>query len=878
MNLNYIDLTIAFTTLTLSIISILASASLRVFYKKRISLESLGWGILLVSLWNIATSDFRQVLFPNSQYTDLVIFYVLLFLPVPFFFYMDQIQEGRYQKLYRAMEITVLTELGIYLLLHFSGVRDSVRNATIMLFLFTISLILITITIIMDIIQGHIKKYLPSAIGLTVVGIASFAKLIPFFLYGKRLRSDSLLPFGLIFLLFLAGGNTIRELINMERGKQQALLASQAKGRFLANMSHEIRTPINAVLGMDEMILRECTEPQIKEYAMDIQNAGQSLLSLISDILDLSKIESGKLEILPEEYDFSSLIHDIMNMVGMKAQAKDLEVRLSIDSNLPSRLWGDDIRLRQVLVNLMNNAVKYTEKGSVTLSVSGHVKTMDEAPDPDTIHSGSASDSGKAKNMGTAHLTFQVEDTGIGIKEEDISKLFAEFERIEEQRNRNIEGTGLGMSITTQLLELMGSRLQVESIYGQGSKFYFTLEQEIMDREPIGDLEGRIRKQARDYSYTTLFTAPEAQILVVDDNAVNRKVFASLLKDTQVSIDQASGGAECLDMTRQKKYDIIFLDHMMPDMDGIETLHRLKEQKDSPSLFAPVVALTANAVTGAREMYLEEGFSSFLSKPINPVKLEKLLLQNLPEDKILQPQPAPADAATNRGTEPSAVSAEEELQEIGDEEELPEIDGIDWEYALMHTKDITILKSTVTDFFRLMPTDAWDLKNFFQMVQDSHSHDEREEAFRQFRVKVHSMKSSAAMIGAVSLAGVARMLEYAARDQNPETIEKVTPPFLKEWQKMHELLSPFAEDNAMGQKGAADFRIVAECLPRLNDAMGILDIDTADAIIAQLEEYQYPEPLVPVMEQLSLAVTNLSEEQAAEQIQIIEKYINEQNK
>lgn len=854
MNLNYIDLIIAFTTLTLSLISILAGTALRIFYRKKISLEPLGWGILLVSLWNIASSDFREMLFQNSQNPDIFIFFILLFLPMPFFVYIDQIQEGRYRTLFRAMEAGVLAELGIYLLLHLSGMRNLTQNASLMLLLFAISLILNMATIIIDAIHGHARKYLPSAIGLTVVWIASFAKLIPFFLYGRMLRSDSFLPFGLIFLLLLATGNTIRELIHMERGKQQALMASEAKGKFLANMSHEIRTPINAVLGMDEMILRECGDPQIKEYAMDIQTAGQTLLSLINDILDLSKIESGKLEILPEEYDFSSLIHDIMNMVGMKAKAKDLELRLSIDKDLPSRLRGDDVRLRQVLVNLMNNAVKYTEKGSVTLTVSGRADAMGAA----APISGGNPPPPQNQHEETVCLTFQVADTGIGIKEEDLSKLFAEFERIEEQRNRNIEGTGLGMSITTQLLELMGSTLQVDSIYGEGSKFYFTLEQKIVDREPIGDLEERIRRQARDYAYSTLFTAPEAQVLVVDDNAVNRKVFASLLKDTQVQIDQAAGGYECLEMTGRKKYDIIFLDHMMPDMDGIETLHRLRQQKDSPCVSAPVVALTANAVTGAREMYLEEGFTTFLSKPINPEKLEKLLLRHLPEDKILQPRSTAKDADTDQ-----------------DEGDFPEIDGIDWEYALMHTKDRAILKATITDFCRLMPTDAGDLENFFQMLQDSHSHDEREEVFRQFRVKVHSMKSSAAMVGAVSLAGVARMLEYAARDQNSETIEKVTPPFLEEWQKMHDLLSPYAEAKAGGQKGPADFQVVAECLPPLNDAMGTLDIDTADAIITRLEEYQYPEPLMPVMEQLSLAVTNLDQGKAAEQIQIMQQYIEQ---
>lgn len=285
------------------------------------------------------------------------------------------------------------------------------------------------------------------------------------------MQSDAVLPAGLIVLLVLAAANTIHELINIEKKRQQALMASEAKGKFLANMSHEIRTPINAVLGMNAMILRECSDAAIREYALDIQNAGQSLLALVNDILDLSKIESGKLEILPEEYDLSSLLHDIMNMITMKAKDKGLTVELSVEESLPSRFWGDDIRLRQILVNIMNNAVKYTEKGSVELTVTGT-----EARTGGSVNH-SNSDNRVLPDDIVYLLTFHVKDTGIGIRQEDLAKLFQEFQRIEEDWNRNIEGTGLGISITTQLLELMGSKLEAESVYGKGSAFYFTLEQ-----------------------------------------------------------------------------------------------------------------------------------------------------------------------------------------------------------------------------------------------------------------------------------------------------------------------------------------------------------------------------------------------------------------
>lgn len=313
-----------------------------------------------------------------------------------------------------------------------------------------------------------VREYIFVAVGMSGVCVAAFIQIIIYF-QKINLFNGVILAIGLIFLLIFSTISTIHEIMVMDREKQQALQASESKGRFLANMSHEIRTPIHAVLGMNAMILRESKESQIKEYALDIQNAGQSLLSLINDILDLSKIESGKLEILPAEYDFSSLIHDVVNMIEMKARDKGLALNLSVDRKLPSRLWGDDVRIRQILVNLMTNAVKYTETGSVTLAVKADVQGD------------------------SAYVTFQIQDTGIGIREEDIGKLFQEFQRIEEQRNRAIEGTGLGMNITMQLLEKMGSRLQVESVYGEGSGFSFTLEQKVISHEPIGDLEQRIK-------------------------------------------------------------------------------------------------------------------------------------------------------------------------------------------------------------------------------------------------------------------------------------------------------------------------------------------------------------------------------------------------
>lgn len=517
------EVMVAFMALALGLVSILAGVILRRNYPKEMVFEYLGWGVFIAAIWLIANSVFRQIISPNLSVINDMAFLALMMLPFPFLIYMNGIQKHRYEKLYKLAAYMIIIDFVVCTVLHMVKWVDYTDTISYMILVCSFALICMGIGIITDIKKGYIKEYYWVAIGILASVLAAFIQMAMYF-QRTITFSGVILASGLILLLVFAAVNTIHEILQMEGEKQKAILSSESKGKFLANMSHEIRTPINAVLGMNAMILRESRDSRIKEYAIDIQNAGQSLLSLINDILDFSKIESGKLELLPIEYDFSSMIHDIVNMISMKAEAKELKVDLYVDETLPSRLWGDDVRIRQILVNLLNNAVKYTEKGGVTLRISGEV------------------------GEDTVCLKFVVEDTGIGIKEEDIKKLFEDFQRLEENRNRNIEGAGLGMSIAVQLVEMMGSELKVESVYGQGSIFSFILEQKIMDKEPIGNLEERIRQQATEYSYDVTFTAPEAQILVVDDNAVNRKVFVNLLKATKVKIDEASSGLECLEM------------------------------------------------------------------------------------------------------------------------------------------------------------------------------------------------------------------------------------------------------------------------------------------------------------------------------------------
>ena len=394
-----------------------------------------------------------------------------------------------------------------------------------------------------------------------------------------------------------------KQLINL---KEEAEHANEAKSVFLAHMSHEIRTPINAVLGMNEMILRESSSSAIREYALNIQNAGRILLSIINDILDLAKIESGQIEIVQSDYHLGKLLTDIENMVTMRAEESSLALHILADSKLPEMLHGDEKRIKQCIINFLTNSIKYTKEGKVTLQVG-----FTEA----------------GKEM--INLQVSVSDTGIGIKEDKLTLLFEPFVRLDRPENSNVEGTGLGLSITKSLIDRMGGSLCVESVYGEGSVFTFSIPQKVVGAELLGDYKEKSQRIAE--KEREKFIAPQARILAVDDNRVNITVARGLLKRLKVQFDSAMSGQECLDKINRMHYDIILLDHMMPGMDGVDTLHQMQKMEcfiQEPSV---VIALTANAVIGAKEGYLKEGFTDYLSKPIDYVKLEDMIRKYLPE-------------------------------------------------------------------------------------------------------------------------------------------------------------------------------------------------------------------------------------------------------
>ncbi len=580
---------------------------------------------------------------------------------------------------------------------------------------------------------------------------------------------------------------------------ESAAAANEAKSAFLSNMSHEIRTPINAVLGMNEMILRESSEPNVMEYSENIRAAGNTLLGLINDILDFSKIEAGKLEIIPVDYDLSSMLNDLVNMIYTRADAKGLTLKVEFNQEIPKLLFGDEVRIKQVITNILTNAVKYTEKGSVTMSVS--FERLSEAPD-------------------SIMLCVKVTDTGIGIKPEERDKLFSQFERIEEKRNRNVEGTGLGMAITLNLLEKMGSSLQVDSTYGVGSTFSFKLRQRVVKWEPLGDYKASYNALLKGQKkYHEKFTAPEALVLMVDDNPMNLTVFKSLIKKTKVQVDTASDGEEGLFLAQEKKYDIIFLDHMMPHKDGIETLHELKAQTEGPNKHTSVICLTANAISGARKQYIEAGFDDYLTKPIDAGRLEEMLLTYLPAAKIRA-----------AGVEEAAAQAEMTVPEC-----LAPLKGAAWldlAQGIKNSGSAEAYLPLLKIFYESIEETAAAIAGFYA-----------ERNIKDYTIKVHALKSSARIIGAKDFGEEAQMLENAGKAGNRDYIRAHHEGFLETYKSFGtQLAAVFTEGQwpVEAEKPEADSVLMEGVFEELRAAAEEMDCDRLEEIFAEMEEYRIP--------------------------------------
>ncbi len=555
-------------------------------------------GILvsMISAWLLSESKLRQFFFPNSTIAMYMGFFMIMLLPYSFLGYINFVQKKRYETVYSWIWLWSAINFVACTLLQVLDIRDFFETMTSSHLVLGAVILAVFVTIIRDIITKAIMEYRIVAFGLAGILLAAIFEISLSYVVNARLNGVALCVSLLIFVC-AAAVKVGRELTTIEREKHVAEEARRAQALFLANMSHEIRTPINTVLGMNEMILRQSEDKEISGYAKDIKRAGKMLVGLIDEILDFSKIEAGKLEIGSDEYSLSTILTDAQTAVLSRADEKGLTLSMQTQKELPAVLKGDELRMKQILNNLLSNAVKYTESGSVTLGADGEV-------------------CGENSIM----LRLWVEDTGMGIKKEDIPHLFDSFQRLELERNRHIQGTGLGLCITKQLVDAMGGTIKVSSEYGEGTRFEVCIPQEIISWEETQQACVPVKEEE-----TEVLCAPDAEILAVDDNRVNLAVLKGLLKRTQVHLDLAMSGKQALELTREKKYDLILMDHMMPEMDGIETLAALRAEKDNPNCETKVIALTANAIQGAEQEYRKEGFDDYLSKPVDPEKLEKML-------------------------------------------------------------------------------------------------------------------------------------------------------------------------------------------------------------------------------------------------------------
>ena len=587
--------------------------------------------------------------------------------------------------------------------------------------------------------------------------------------------------------------------------------AESARDVFLANMSHELRTPINTILGLNELIIRESHEDAIKEYALDIRHAGNILLTLISDILDFTKLEAGQMELSDGIYDISSLLNDLINGISIQLRKKKLDLELDIAQDIPYKLSGDEIHLRQIISNLLSNAVKYTDRGKVTLHLGW--KKVDE----DQIE-----------------LELAVKDTGVGIKENDISKLFGVFQRMDTVTRSKNESTGLGLAITNRLVKMMGGNLEVQSTFGKGSVFSFKVVQRVVDSAPLGDFEKQYNESLHSAkNYKQKFIAPMGRVLVVDDNGMNLAVAQGLLKETRLQVDVANSGEECLELLKRKTYHVICLDHMMPVMDGVETLHEIRKLEGNPSVNTPVIALTANAVAGAKEFYLNEGFQDYLTKPIDADKFENMLIKYLPDNVVY--------LTKEENTSGEGGQENENENEIGMLENKLTGIGFNVRNGLKYMGNNMALYGTVLQDFQLILKEKEDALKDFLKKRDMPG----------YAIIVHSLKGNARNVGADDLADEAFELEKMSKAGQLEDVEVRSSILFNLMKNVRKDLKAYLDSENKTSKESAEPKEEAkvkiseddwkQALRELAGRLDDFDGDSVNEKLKELKKYDRPE-------------------------------------
>lgn len=604
----------------------------------------------------------------------------------------------------------------------------------------------------------------------------------------------------------------------MKRLVLQTEDANRAKTNFVSNMSHEIRTPMNSIVGITEILLRSRHSPKEQEYLLNIQSSGRVLLTIINDVLDCSKMEAGKIQLFDEPYDTCSLFHDLRISMENRIGHSGLELIYDIDQDIPCKLKGDMGRIRQVIINLVNNAIKYTEKGSVRFSV--HVRQ---------------------KNTDKVMLYYEVADTGIGIRKEDHKILFDAFQRVEMDRNRYVEGTGLGLTISQNLVNMMGGVIEVESEYGKGSRFFFTIEQTIIDPTPVSAVNYNGQKDnVTEKEAECLFIAPEAHILLVDDNELNLVVAKELLKPLRMQIDTAENGLQAVKMVRGSQYDLVLMDHMMPVMDGIEAAKAIRALPEDKYQKLPIIALTANAMVDARKEFLNAGMNGFVAKPIDFARICNQLKLWLPKDLV---RDVPKEEAKKL--------LADDLSDREIQPEDPQM-GFSFEEGVNHCGSKAALMKTIRIFYRTIDSKANKIEQCL-----------KEGLISDYVIEVHALKSSALLIGAVPLSEAAKELEDYGKQGKTEVLEEKTPDVLTLYRDLKNILRPYAEKEEDAKKEFSDGEWIT-ALQQIHQCIEQFDLDGVDQIMEQLEEYQVPECIRESMDQLRVYVADVSMEEIME--------------